>query len=227
MFSTTLFTIFLCCVVSYFVGSLPFGLWVGLLWKRVDIRTLGSQNIGTTNVLRVLGPGPGIVVCLLDTLKGGVGVWLAHALKPNLPIWVLIPIGFLAIAGHTFSIFLRFRGGKGVATSLGALLALSSPVAGIALAVWILLVAATRYVSVASLFAGLSLPFAAYFTVPEPGKWWMVGLGTALFLLVLVKHRSNIQRLRAGTEPKFGQRVPLPASPQGGEEPECANTEVQ
>ena len=105
--------------------------------------------------------------------------------------------------------------------------ALCRTVAGIALAVWILLVAATRYVSVASLFAGLSLPFAAYFTVPEPGKWWMVGLGTALFLLVLVKHRSNIQRLRAGTEPKFGQRVPLPASPQGGEEPECANTEVQ
>lgn len=204
-------TALLFCLVSYLAGSLPFGLWVGLVWKRVDIRTLGSKNIGATNVLRVLGPGPGVTVFLLDTVKGGVGVALARMLQPSLPVWALILIAFLGIAGHSFSVFLRFKGGKGVATSLGALLALSPPVAGIGLAVWILFVAATRYVSLASILAAFSLPFAAYFTVTD-GRGWIVALGAALFLLVTVKHRANIHRLLTGTESRIGQRVPVPAA---------------
>jgi len=203
-----LITLF-CCVVSYIVGSFPFGLWVGQLWKGVDIRTLGSKNIGATNVLRVLGPGPGALVFLLDTLKGCVGVALAYKLIPNAHFLVYIIVGFLGIAGHIFSIFLRFKGGKGVATSFGALLALSYPMALITLAAWVIILAVTRYVSVAALSAGLILPFAAYFTVPPPGKIWMVGLSIALCILVTVKHWANILRLRNGTESKIGQRVEI------------------
>lgn len=204
--------LFVCGIVSYLVGSLPFGLWVGLLWKRVDIRTLGSKNIGATNVLRVLGPGPGFAVFVLDTVKGGVGVALARLLAPATPMWAFIFIGFLAIAGHVFSIFLRFKGGKGVATSLGALLALSPPVAGIALGLWLLVVAITRYVSLASLAAAVSLPFSGYFLSQGDARWWLAGLGVALLLLVTIKHRANVQRLLAGTEPRLGQRV-TPAAP--------------
>ncbi len=97
----------LSCVVSYLSGTLPYGLWIGQIWKRVDIRTLGSKNIGATNVLRVLGPGPGVTVFILDTLKGGAGIWLAKLLLPDLHFGLLIFIGFLAIIGHTFSIFRR------------------------------------------------------------------------------------------------------------------------
>lgn len=210
-----LLILLLCCVVSYLIGSLPFGLWIGLLWKHVDIRTLGSKNIGATNVLRVLGPGPGITVCVLDTAKGAAGIVLArilfsHVLRTDAPLPLLILIGFLAILGHTFSAFLRFKGGKGVATTLGVLLALSPFVAGVGLLVWLVLVAATRYVSLASIAAGISLPFAAYFDPDlKSDRWWMVGLCIALAILVTVKHRTNIQRLLAGTEPKIGQRVEI------------------
>lgn len=202
-----------CAAISYLIGSLPFGLWVGLLWKGVDIRTLGSKNIGATNVLRVLGPGPASVAFLLDTAKGAAGILLTDAViriwfgqRPPLP--ALMCIGLVAILGHTFSLFLRFKGGKGVATSLGVLLALCPWVALVGLVTWIAFVAATRYVSLASLAAAFSLPFAAHFTIgPAGDRLWMIGMGVALFVLVTVKHRANIQRLLAGTESKIGQRV--------------------
>jgi glycerol-3-phosphate acyltransferase PlsY len=209
--------ILLCCLVSYLVGSLPCGLWVGLWWKGIDIRTLGSKNIGATNVLRVLGPGPGATVMVLDTLKGVAGIVLARALLPhhlthNDGIWLPILVGFLAIAGHSFSIFLRLKGGKGVSTSLGALLALNWQIGLLALVVWLIFVALTRFVSVGSIMAGASLPFDAYFVLrTHPAeRWWMVGLGTLIALLVIVKHRGNLQRLLAGTEAKIGQRAPIP-----------------
>ena len=203
-----------CALISYFIGSLPFGLWIGLWWKGIDIRTLGSKNIGTTNVLRVLGPGPGLVVFLLDTAKGAVGVLLAHrcGVSPREAMPMLVLIGLCAVLGHTFSPFLRFNGGKGIATSLGVLLALGWQVGLIGLAVWIMMVALTRYVSLASLVATLCLPFAAYFTLSGVAQTWMIGLGALLFILVTIKHRPNIQRLLAGTESKFGQRVAVPAA---------------
>jgi glycerol-3-phosphate acyltransferase PlsY len=201
-----------CCVSSYLIGALPFGLWVGLLWKGVDIRTLGSKNIGATNVLRVLGPGPGLMVFGLDTLKGAVGITLAGYLSaqqviPTLSFSALMLVGFCAILGHTFSPLLRFKGGKGVATSLGVLIALSPVVAGIGLGCWILVVATSRYVSLGSLAAAFVLPFAAYFTMPDAQRWWMVGLTAVMGVLVIVLHRGNIRRLLAGAEAKIGQRV--------------------
>ena len=206
-------SILVCCLLSYLLGSLPFGLWVGLWWKGIDIRTLGSKNIGATNVWRVLGCGPGVTVFMLDTAKGAAGIAFARFLlgpsrTQGAEIWLPILIGFLAIAGHTFSVFLRFKGGKGVATTLGALLALNLLLAVLILAIWVLCVTLTRYVSVGSLVAGAATPFVAYFLLRShyPAEcWWMVELGVVVALLVTVKHRGNIKRLLAGTEAKVGR----------------------
>lgn len=209
-------------LASYLIGSLPFGLWVGLA-KGVDIRTLGSKNIGATNVLRVLGPVPGALVFALDTLKGAVGILIASQTKfapfetttfsgPD-PIRMpfLVLIGLCAVLGHTFSPFLKFKGGKGIATSLGVLLALSWQVALVCLGIWIVCVTITRYVSLASLLAAAGLPITSYLLLNGEDRTWMLGLTIALLVLVTVKHRVNIGRLLDGTESKFGQRVAAPA----------------
>jgi len=209
-------------LASYLIGALPFGLWVGLA-KGVDIRTLGSKNIGATNVLRVLGPKAGALVMLLDTLKGVAGILIAkqfqfepsgiQTVNFTVPIRMpfLVIIGLCAVLGHTFSPFLKFKGGKGIATSLGILLALSWQVGLIGLGIWILLVAVTRYVSLASLLAALSLPISSYLLLKGEDRVWMLGLTIALLILVTVKHRANIGRLLSGAEAKFGQRVSSPA----------------
>ncbi len=198
-------------LLSYLFGSLPFGLWIGLVWKKVDVRTLGSKNIGATNVLRVLGPGPAALSFALDVLKGAVGVSLLRiyaAPPPETSFHWLVLVGLCAVLGHTFSIFLRFQGGKGIATSLGLLLALSWPVALTSLAVWLLVTALTRYVSLASLLASFALPFASYFLLRQPEeRLWMVIITTLLAVLVTVKHLPNIKRLLAGTEAKLGKKV--------------------
>lgn len=202
------------CIVSYFIGALPFGLWIGLWWKGIDIRTLGSKNIGATNVLRVLGPAPGITVFILDTLKGAAPLLLAVAAWPALAAYhttmvdlatpYQIAIGLCAILGHTFSPFLRFQGGKGVATSLGVLLSLNVWMALVCILAWVLVVGVTRYVSLGSMIAAWTLPFTAASVTTGSDRAWLVGLGIALALLVTVKHRANIQRLLNHTEAKFG-----------------------
>lgn len=194
-------------LLSYLFGSLPFGLWIGLLWKKVDVRTLGSKNIGATNVLRVLGPGPAALSFSLDVVKGAVGVLLLRTYSPATSFHWLVLVGLCAVLGHTFSIFLRFQGGKGIATSLGLLLALSWPVALSALVVWLLVTALTRYVSLASLLAAFTLPFASHFLLQQPERLWMVIITALLAILVTVKHLPNIKRLLAGTEAKLGKKV--------------------
>jgi glycerol-3-phosphate acyltransferase PlsY len=201
------------CLVSYLVGALPFGLWIGRM-QGVDIRTAGSGNIGATNVLRVLGPAPGAISLVLDVLKGMVGIIALHLLWGHIlggaPAfgWLALT-AVCAILGHTFSPFLRFKGGKGVATTMGALLALCWPIALVGLAVWLLVLAATRYVSAASIVAAISLPISTLLVpMPTPdARPWMLGISLALMLLVVVRHKANIARLRAGTESKIGQRV--------------------
>jgi len=197
----------LSCVASYLFGSLPFGLWVGLIIKGVDIRTLGSHNIGATNVLRVLGVGPGLLVFALDTFKGAAVLTTAKILfsaqNMSIPIWWQIIIVLFAIFGHTYSIFLNFKGGKGVATTLGALLALNPIVAAIGLSLWAIILLLTKYVSLASIIASASLPILPLFLIKSTDKWWLFGIGLAMFILITVKHRSNIQRLKDGTENKL------------------------
>jgi glycerol-3-phosphate acyltransferase PlsY len=152
-------------VVSYFLGTVPVGLMVGKVSRGIDIRDYGSGNVGAANVLRTLGPGPAAVVFAGDTLKGLAAVLFAGALVQGAgrPIIVVIA-GLLSIIGHSASPFLGFRGGKGVATSLGVIIGMDWLVAAIAFGLWAAIVGAFRYVSVASILASLSVPLLMHYS---------------------------------------------------------------
>lgn len=192
-------------LASYFLGAIPFGLLVGKVAKGIDIRDFGSGNIGATNVLRTLGPGLAFVVFLLDTAKGFAAVLICRGL--GLDPWWVVAGALLAVLGHTFSVFLRFRGGKGVATSLGVIVGLDPVIAGVTFALWLVIAAITRYISVASILAAVSVPLQMIFwharMVPLPYQL----LACAAALTIVLKHKSNIGRLRRGVEAKLGQKV--------------------
>lgn len=185
---------------SFFVGSLPFGYWAGKS-KGVDIRTQGSGNVGATNVYRVLGRKLGFLVFVLDIAKGYVPAAVAGLLFQSKEVALLI--GAVAIAGHCLSPFLGFKGGKGIATGLGAILGASPLVALGAFVIFVVCLAIGRYVSVASLVSSAAIPPIAYF-VGDPAPLLVAYVAMTAF--VWVRHRSNIGRLLAGTEPKFGSK---------------------
>lgn len=198
-------------VVSYLIGAVPIGLIVGKLTRGVDIRNYGSGNIGATNVMRTLGPGPASLVFIGDILKGVAAVVLAGKVVsgPYEPIFA-IAAGSLSIAGHMASPFLRFKGGKGVATSLGVIIGMNPLIAAIAFGIWVVVVATIRYVSVASITASFSVPIMMHFSqqlfhFEVPRAYGIFALVAAH--LIMLKHRSNIQRLLRGKEPKFGEKL--------------------
>jgi len=197
---------------AYLIGSIPFGHIAGLCYG-VDIRTKGSGNIGATNVYRVLGKKPGIIVFLLDAMKGiaavrvvpqGVAFVLGgvEAVPPG--VFVILACAVFVFLGHTFPVWLRFKGGKGVATGLGLAIGIAPFSALVALAVWIAVFAASRYVSLASIFAAVVLGAAAWFldNSAEPRNYAPAVI-CALALFVIIKHKSNIKRLLSGTENRF------------------------
>ncbi len=186
-------------VLAYLLGSLPFGAWVARL-RGVDITKVGSGNIGATNVHRVLGPGPALAVLILDVAKG-----LAPAAYGQASGGVLLglSLGLCAMVGHCFSPFLRFRGGKGIATGLGLLLGADPQVALIALVLFVATVAVSRWISLGSILASLSL-FVSGWALARP--WQAVALYLAMGLFATYRHRANIARIRAGTEPRFRLR---------------------
>jgi glycerol-3-phosphate acyltransferase PlsY len=189
-------------VLAYLCGSIPFGLVVGKLFYHVDVRQYGSGNVGTTNVFRVLGKRAGVAVLICDMLKGYIPAILAVWLFGP---WPTIFIAAAPVVGHIYSIFLKGRGGKGIATGAAVVLALVPLVFGIILLVWILLLLTTRYVSVASLAASFLVPVLTIaFSEPLPYEI------AAVLVAVVVwwAHRGNIQRLAKGTE----NRVRLPWS---------------
>jgi len=190
-------------LISYLLGAVPFGYLIARACRGVDITRVGSGNIGATNVYRVLGPGPGITVFICDVLKGFVPTFAAVLIFLGEP-WVPVATGLLAIIGHSASPFLRFRGGKGVATGLGVMIGLVPVIAGIAFVVWFLVVIVTRYVSVASMVAVLTVP-AMMWIFDKPVEYKLFGIVAAIF--VIVKHRSNIARLIEGKENRFGKRT--------------------
>jgi glycerol-3-phosphate acyltransferase PlsY len=201
------------CVLAFLLGAIPFGFLAGKI-KRVDIREHGSKNIGATNVMRVLGKPWGISVLLLDALKGYLPVILAK--QAGLPSGWLVGVGLCAILGHIYSPFVRFRGGKGVATSVGVLLGFSWQITLITLAIFILSIVATRgMVSVGSMIGAIAQALL-FFVAPgqwlagEPLPYRIFGIVVALF--IVVRHRSNIQRILAGTEPRFGEKPKSPPS---------------
>lgn len=183
-------------VGCYLLGSIPTGYWLAKAWKGIDVRQHGSGNLGATNVFRVLGPWPGGITLAIDILKGLAAVGLAKVLFPAQVITSL-GAGLAAIVGHTMSVFVRFRGGKGVATSAGVFLALLPVPSLLAVSSFGIIFGITRYVSLGSLCAALVLVLSAFaLSSPRPLSWATVGI----FFFVIWTHRANIKRLLEGTE---------------------------
>lgn len=197
-------------LASYLLGSVPFGFLMAKSLRGVDLRTVGSGNIGATNAMRVLGKPLGLVAFLLDFGKGLVPVLVfaplcARSGAAAVDLGVLC--GGAAVCGHVWPVFLRFRGGKGVATGCGALLGLDPLVVLVGTGVWLVTLVATRYAGLASMAMGVALPLAAWWRAATGGGVWSVVAGaSALTLLILVRHRSNMARMWAGTEPKIGAK---------------------
>lgn len=189
-------------LTGYLIGAIPFGYLAGKL-RGIDIRDHGSGNIGATNVLRTLGKPIGISVLVLDVLKGLVAVLLAKHFSADSLIH--IATAFATIMGHNYTFWLRFQGGKGIATSAGALLPLIIAPLGFAAIVWFLLFFSTRYVSVASMGAALTIPVATCILERIQGKWdaTMLTFTFILAILAIWKHRGNIRKLLNGTENRF------------------------
>ncbi len=189
---------------AYLLGSIPFGLLLAKLFGGGDVRRAGSGNIGATNVARVVGPLAGILTLGFDTAKGTAAVWLAGRVTNQSAAWMMIA-AFAVLLGHCFPVWLKFKGGKGVATALGVFLALSPLAAVSALLLFILFVAYWRFVSLGSVAAAAAMPLLIYFLwAPGHAPPMVVNVGTlAIALLVIYKHDGNLQRLVEGTEPQF------------------------
>ena len=192
-------TIWICGVVgSYLLGSIP----TGFLWAKargIDIRKVGSGNIGATNVMRALGKGPGSAVLLIDAAKGFLPVFWAQGRGIELQMVCCIAV----IAGHNWTCWLKFKGGKGVATSAGALAAMLPVPLLCGLAVWGVVFGLSRYVSLASVCGAVALPVATWWQKPE--FFWLT---VFLSAIVIYKHKANLQRLLAGTENRVGKKQP-------------------
>jgi glycerol-3-phosphate acyltransferase PlsY len=191
-------------LAAYFLGSIPFGLLLAKLFGGGDVRKTGSGNIGAANVARVAGPLAGILTLVLDTAKGAAAVLLAARFTHESAVWMMLA-ALAALVGHCFSVWLKFKGGKGVATALGVFLALCPPAALAALLLFALVTACWRYVSLGSISAAAAMPLLMYFLwAPHRAPPLIISVGSlAATLLVIYQHRANIGRLVRGEEPKF------------------------
>ncbi len=184
-------------ILSYFLGAIPNGLIFGkLIWKK-DLRKFGSGNIGATNAWRTIGKSAGLLIFALDFLKGALAVVLAQHFIGTSAAMILA--GLCAIIGHTFTIFLKFHGGKGVATGLGVIAMLMPKVTVIVFSVWLVIVCITRYVSLGSVVAAALVPILA-FVFNDPKEFVLLGIVAAIF--IIFRHKQNILRLMNGTENK-------------------------
>jgi glycerol-3-phosphate acyltransferase PlsY len=219
----TLLVFVTAAILSYLIGSIPTGYLMAKA-RGIDIRAVGSGNIGATNVFRTLGKVPGVITLTVDCAKGAAAVLLVPRLVYHL--FGILSVGGLpilcvlfVILGHNYTCWLKFKGGKGIATSAGALLALSPWTVLICLAVWLVVFGIGRYVSLASIVAAIALPIAVYFTEhigkdseTHGERHVLFYLSVVLCLLALWRHRSNIYRLINGTENRF-TRKPKPGTP--------------
>lgn len=197
--------------MAYLIGSIPSAIWVGRKFYGIDVREHGSGNAGATNVFRVLGKGPGTVVLLMDIIKGFLSVMLAYQMgyyfaeqgmqSSQMTGFFPVAFGVLSVVGHMLPIFAKFKGGKGVATLFGVIIALDPRVAGLGLLVFVIVNIITGYVSVGSLMAGLSIPvlFLQVFGYRDVS---LVVFSVSVGILIVYTHRKNIRRLMAGEETK-------------------------
>jgi len=207
-----IFAFLLTILISYFLGSIPFAYIVGKL-KGIDIREHGSGNVGTTNTLRTLGKLPAIVVLILDAGKGFLAVFISGLIfeyyknemnaEINYQIILQITAAFMAILGHIYTFWLKFKGGKGVATGLGVLIAIAPKLLIIAIVFFILAVVITKMVSLGSILAALSLPasFFIFYNIKEDNI--LFGFLIVVSIFIVLKHKSNIKRIFTGTESKI------------------------
>jgi glycerol-3-phosphate acyltransferase PlsY len=194
--------------LGYLSGSLPWGLWLGRAMRGVDVRALGSKNLGATNVYRSLGPAVGVPVLLLDVAKGALPTWLvpglgACAAFPGGLEWCRLSVAAAAVLGHMFTVFAGFRGGKGVATSAGVLLALSPMAFAAVLVVFVATVAVTRYISVGSMLGAVAFAIALGLTHAGGFRSPTFVFGALLAAAVIFRHKDNIARLARGEERRF------------------------
>lgn len=188
-------------LAGYLLGSIPFGYLIVKLRQGGDVRAAGSGNIGATNVTRVAGAAAGVLTLLLDAGKGYLAVWVAGRFTSGDISWMAIA-GLAAVVGHLFPVWIRFRGGKGVATAVGVFVPICWQAVLAALVIWVLTVAVWRYVSLGSIVATAALPILVYaLYAPGHAPPQGVSIATALAaVLIILKHRANFERLLAGTE---------------------------
>jgi acyl phosphate:glycerol-3-phosphate acyltransferase len=197
----------LALLAGYLLGAIPFGVLFAKLARRGDIRQAGSGNIGAANVARVAGLPAGLATLLLDAGKGAAAVWLAGLLTHGRITWVMAA-GIAAVLGHLFPVWLKFRGGRGVATAAGIFLLIAPFAVAAAAMLWIAVLAVWRYASLSSVVAAAALPLLLYWLYAPgyhpPESVSFAGILAAL--LVIWRHRANLERLAAGTEPRFNRR---------------------
>jgi len=196
------------CLLAYLIGAIPFS-WLVVRWlKGVDLRSVGSGNLGSTNAMRVLGAPLGLSVQALDIVKGWAPVFFFGGILASRGVpaaqYAAIAVGLAAVVGHMFPVYLKFRGGKGVNTSVGVFLALAPTAILVALAVGVAVIALTRYVSLGSITGAAVFPFAVWYVYGRHTPLMVVSIVVAL--LVIVLHRSNIRRLLNGTESRLGRK---------------------
>jgi len=207
-------------VAAYLIGSIPFSYLVVRVFAGADIRQHGSRNVGATNVARTFGKLPGIIALVLDIAKGYAAVFVARwiAMRPEWPFvaspsggplqsrefWIALA-ALIAVLGHMFPVWLRFHGGKGVATATGAFLALDPIVVAAAVIIFILVLLTTRFVSLASILSAASIPIFFHFLAHD-APFWRVVLSIPIAIAVILKHHSNIRRLVQGEERHMGER---------------------
>lgn len=190
-------------LIAYLLGSIPSAVWLGLWIYEVDVRQHGSKNAGATNTFRVLGRPLGLTVLLMDVAKGFLAVQLAFIFSPRENfLWVHILTGLACVLGHIYSVFVSFKGGKGVATSLGVYLALNPYTIILCLVIFLVVFFATRYVSLASIIAALSIAWISYFVVDRVDELTLI-FNIFIGALIVFAHRKNIQRLLKGKESKM------------------------
>ncbi len=198
---------------AYLLGSIPFGYMLVRIFRKQDIRSMGSGNIGATNVLRIGAHGLGAATFILDVLKGCTAVWLgaliASVLAPGMDFRNAEAIAALsAVLGHMFPVWLGFRGGKGVATGFGVFLVAAPWAALAAIGVFAVVCALSRYVSVSSIVAAASFPVFAWFFITGPRPLFFFAVQCIVALLIIVKHHTNVRRLLDGTETRIGAHKP-------------------
>lgn len=186
--------------LAYLLGSIPTSFWLGKLVKGIDIREHGSKNPGATNALRVLGKPLGFITLLVDILKGTAAVLVAMKLLGITLDWQLLLVGLAAVSGHIFTLFLRFKGGKGVATTFGIFLALAPWATIYTLGIFIIVVTLSRYVSLGSIISAVCFPLFIYLL---DGNILYTALAILIGTFIIWRHRSNIQRIREGKENKI------------------------